>query len=408
MANSVRAKIEQALLVSVKGVLSFFDGHEFFFPRTERRGYPRDAHPMRTEEDEWFESQVRPLLTLVPHLVNSKHSGSYDLYIEHVVRSIVDSVLKRIERNFNFGSYNLKGQALMEFCYLALCVETLASNSILIVDDLSTYASICEDAAKSSVPMNTNWIWVKLYLSLVSQKYSKTTVKTDFEALEALYRSDGWYADELNGKPVFDYYAGWSYYWWPFHALKLDCLKNEQVQELLKIVSRFPEFIRSYGALFDRKGRAVPLGRSGIYRHAVTAPFVASAFLNSPTLTKDWFSTLTCLNLVEEINAPDYWQVYGTDAKIPSLKGHTVDLYSCDASPLWSSKTYWCLCLPESNVFWKERTAHTADWLTDVTTDFGLSIVNGDYRSVRFDQTVVFPNETEPDPRYKVNYQGLI
>ncbi|HEY9053408.1 MAG TPA: DUF2264 domain-containing protein, partial [Rectinemataceae bacterium] len=197
----------------------------------------------------------------------------------------------------------------------------------------------------------TNWEFFRIFANLALKKvgmpYDAGRLQKGFQAVEALYRSDGWYQDETN----YDLYNPFAFHFYGLVYAAIFGGENPERAEAYR--SRARLFAAQYLPWFGSDGSAVPFGRSLTYRFAATAFFSALAFAGEEALPWGVIKGVVLRNLRWWFSKPilDNAGFLTVGYAYPNLIA--AEQYNSPGSPYWALKTYLVLALGEEHPFWK-------------------------------------------------------
>lgn len=205
------------------------------------------------------------------------------------------------------------------------------------------------------IPKN-NWrffrILVNMTLKKLAMPYSKAQMDEDFELIESCSTENGWYFD---GKETqVDYYIPWAFHFYSLIYVKFmaDDEDNVEKERCDKIRSRATAFAQQYQYWFDKKGEAVPFGRSLTYRFAQSAFWAALAFADIQDLDWTVIKGLYSKNMqawmsVDIFDEADFLTVGYHYQNLNMAEG-----YNAAGSPYWAFKSFISLAIPKAHPFW--------------------------------------------------------
>jgi hypothetical protein len=196
----------------------------------------------------------------------------------------------------------------------------------------------------------TNWeffrILVNVALRSLDRPYAREKLETSLAAVEALYREDGWYADETN----FDLYNPFAFHFFGLVYAKLEGSRDPE--RAARFRDRAYLFARQFLPWFASNGDYVPFGRSLCYRFAAVSFFSACAFADEEVLPWGAMKGIVLRNLRRWFHRPifDHEGILSIGFGYPNLI--MAEQYNSPGSPYWSLKAYLVLTLPASHPFW--------------------------------------------------------
>lgn len=196
-----------------------------------------------------------------------------------------------------------------------------------------------------------NWyyfrILVNLALKAVGRPHSKSQLQCDLDYMEKCYLGDGWYVDGVSEQK--DYYSAFAM---QFYSLLYAVFAEEDTARCLRFKQRALEFAGDYIYWFDEYGRAIPYGRSLLYRFAQAAFWPATllsgvqAFV--PGVIKGIINRNVRYWLTQDIFAGD--GILSVGYAYPNLT--MAERYNAPGSPYWCMKTFLLLALPDAHPYW--------------------------------------------------------
>ncbi|HWR10548.1 MAG TPA: DUF2264 domain-containing protein [Rectinemataceae bacterium] len=196
----------------------------------------------------------------------------------------------------------------------------------------------------------TNWeffrVLVNVALKHLCQPFSGDRLKKGLEAIDALYREDGWYIDETN----YDLYNPFAFHFYGLIYARFEGGDDPRRAGLFRERARL--FAAQYLPWFAADGSCVPFGRSLCYRFAAAAFFSACAFADEEILPWGVLKGIVLRNLRWWFSKPifDHEGLLTIGYGYPNLI--MAEQYNSPGSPYWALKTYLVLALPDSHPFW--------------------------------------------------------
>jgi hypothetical protein len=196
----------------------------------------------------------------------------------------------------------------------------------------------------------TNWecfrVIVNVALRRLGMPHDAARLEAALDAIDALYREDGWYIDETN----YDLYnpVGFHFFALVYAALAGD----EDPARAARYRERARLFAAQYLPWFSADGSSVPFGRSLTYRFASVAFFSACAFAGEEVLSWGVLKGLVLRNVRGWLGLPilDEEGLLTIGYGYPNLV--MAEQYNSPASPYWALKSLLVLALPEDHPFW--------------------------------------------------------
>ncbi|MEM1330135.1 MAG: DUF2264 domain-containing protein [Planctomycetota bacterium] len=200
---------------------------------------------------------------------------------------------------------------------------------------------------------NNHWFFDVLVLEFLSARGmgepgDEAIIASLMDELETMYRRDGWFIDGCN--ETYDHYNAFSFHTYGLHWARRYGHRDPERRD--RWLSMSDEFIASYASLFAATGEHVPLGRSLTYRFNAASVFPLAALMGVGGLPAGELRRLTRLSLefFGDFDGGDTPQPIGWTDRFESI----AEPYSCEASPYWSSKVFFCLTLPRDHEFFTE------------------------------------------------------
>ncbi|KAF8982581.1 hypothetical protein BDQ17DRAFT_1394045 [Cyathus striatus] len=203
---------------------------------------------------------------------------------------------------------------------------------------------------------NTNWLWFRVFANMGLHKvgsslYNAKRMLADLDHLDTFYIGGGWSRD--------DYYS--SSFAIQFAQLTYSRLmQSEDPARCAEYRNRAKNFALDFLHYFDSEGRAVPFGRSMTYRFAMSSFWSAFAFafteyeseIPAP-LTWGVLKGLQLRNIRYWARQPGAYNPDGTLTIGYNYPNHAMtENYNSPGSPYWCCKSFLCLSLPETHLFW--------------------------------------------------------
>ncbi|PTB69539.1 hypothetical protein BBK36DRAFT_1134246 [Trichoderma citrinoviride] len=209
---------------------------------------------------------------------------------------------------------------------------------------------------------NTNWLWFRVFANLGLKqngaKYSQERLDSDIEHLNTFYRGEGWSNDGPEGIHQMDYYSSS----FAIHFLQLlyaklagesDPARAKEFKHRAQVAAL--DLIHYH----DEIGRAIPFGRSLVYRFAMVSFWGALAYadvdLPAP-LTWGMVKGVVLRNFRWWQTQNDIWTSSGTLSlgfSYPTM--YITENYNSPGSPYWACLAFICLAVPEQHPFWTSK-----------------------------------------------------
>jgi hypothetical protein len=197
----------------------------------------------------------------------------------------------------------------------------------------------------------TNWEFFRVLVNLALRRlglasYDERRMEGGLAAIEALYRSDGWYIDETN----YDLYNPFAFHF--FGLVYAALAEGEDPERARRFRERARLFAAQFLPWFASDGSSVPFGRSLCYRFAASAFFSACAFAEEEVLPWGLLKGLVLRNLRYWFSQPifDHEGILTIGYGYPNLV--MAEQYNSPGSPYWALKAYLVLALPAGHPFW--------------------------------------------------------
>lgn len=176
----------------------------------------------------------------------------------------------------------------------------------------------------------------------------RALIENALDRMEDWYRGDGWYTDGDGRR--FDYYNAYAFHWYPFFIAHM--LGARMDDRRAQYRRRLAAFLDGYQHLFAPDGSPVLMGRSLIYRWAVTAPFWMARWEGVDALPPSRMRRIangTLRYFVDQGVLDDGVLSLGWRQAASS---DIVQSYSSSGSPYWASKGFLGLLLPSDDAMW--------------------------------------------------------
>jgi hypothetical protein len=195
-----------------------------------------------------------------------------------------------------------------------------------------------------------NWeffrVLVNVALRRLGRPYDPGRLEAGLEAIDSLYRDEGWYVDETN----YDNYNpfGFHFYGLVYAAL----MREEDPARCSSFRERARRFAASYLPWFGSDGSIIPHGRSLTYRFAACSFFSACAFAGEEVLPWGAIKGIVLRNLRWWFKEPifDHEGLLTIGYAYPNLI--MAEQYNAPGSPYWALKAFLILALPPEHPFW--------------------------------------------------------
>ncbi len=259
------------------------------------------------------------------------------------------------ESNHYFGKLENYSQKFVEMAALVTC---LLLNKDTIWQDFNTkekvnIANWLLQINERKIPKN-NWCFFRILVNVTMKNldmtYSQEMIDQDFAFVDSCYQGKGWYYDGKESQR--DYYIPWAFHYYGLLVSKfLDPV--EDAERIKKIRERATLFAQDFQYWFDRKGRAIPFGRSLTYRFAQGAFWSALVFANLEALPwekiKELFSQHMQYWVHEEIFTEGGILTVGYSYQNLNI----AEGYNAVGSPYWAFKVFILLAVDRQHPFWQ-------------------------------------------------------
>jgi hypothetical protein len=199
----------------------------------------------------------------------------------------------------------------------------------------------------------TNWEFFRVFVNIALMKagmpYSPERLATGLEAIDALYRQDGWYIDETN----YDLYNPFAFHF--YGLLYATAMESEDGERCARFRERARLFTAQFLPWFAGDGTSLPFGRSLCYRFATASFFAALAYAGEDGLGWGVLKGLVLRDLRTWFARPifDHEGVLTIGYAYPNLL--MAEQYNAPGSPYWALKAYLPLAMPEDHPFWRSE-----------------------------------------------------
>lgn len=280
-------------------------------------------------------------------------------YVEHEYDDFFYSLLEGIKSGTDSNHAHYWGDF---FDYTQVMVE-IAPLSVFLIEHRDIILSSFNDAELERLRSwiasineykvhQNNWLFFRVLanvsLRLVFDEDNLEQIDADLDILESFYIGDGWYYD--GREKQIDYYIAFAFHYYSIlYAVYFESIDARR-SELFK--SRAVKFASDFQSNFDNEGRAIPYGRSLIYRFAQGSFWSAMLWAGLDSFPiQDSMAILT--------NHLDYWfkQNIFDNAGYLNLGYSYQNLrmteeYNGPGSPYWALKSFIVLAIPKNNTIW--------------------------------------------------------
>jgi hypothetical protein len=214
----------------------------------------------------------------------------------------------------------------------------------------------------------TNWLWFRVLVNLalyrvlgVPLEDVKSHIDESLAILDTLYIDEGWSSDGIWSKErkQADYYSG-SFALQFAPLLFVRFAPDYDVSRTERYKDQARQFSAQYWRYFSANGAAIPFGRSLTYRFAFAAFWAAASVagvdLPAPLSDPGVVKGLLMRHLRWWAKQEHIFNVDGTlHIGFTYPNTNLAENYTSPQSPYWCLKSFLCLDLPESHVFWQSQ-----------------------------------------------------
>jgi hypothetical protein len=311
-----------------------------------------------------LEGFARPLWGLASHLAGG---GTY----EHVAPWVEGLVNGTDPDHPEFlGDVQDLDQRIVEMCPIgyALAVAPKAFWDPLTPKAKENVAAWLGSVNSRQLP-NTNWLWFRVFANLGLKAngaaHDVAQIRRDMDHLDTFYVGEGWSNDGPKTHCQMDYYSG-SFAIQTTQLIYSRLAEDFDPRRCQEYVHRAKEFASAFIHYFDPQGRAIPFGRSMIYRFAMAAFWGAMAFAHvEPPAPLSWgvIKGILLRNLRWWAAQKDIFNSDGT-LNIGYTYPNMFMTENCNSpgSPYWCCLAFLPLALAETHPFWMaEEEAYPID-----------------------------------------------
>ncbi len=197
-----------------------------------------------------------------------------------------------------------------------------------------------------------NWLLFSVVTNAVLKRlgmpYSQENLDARLIACDHMYVGDGWYRDGKINR--IDYYNSWGFHFYYLLWIIIDGDSRPDMAEIHK--ERVRQFARDFRYFISGDGSAPCWGRSMIYRFGYLSAIALGQHLDCLDISAGEVKTLCNSTMKFYCSNPIL-----TDRNHLSMgwlrpSEWVLEHYNCGGSPLWATKAFSMLFLPESNPFW--------------------------------------------------------
>lgn len=254
-----------------------------------------------------------------------------------------------------WGALNGCDQRMVEMAVMgmALCLIPERFYGDLTTEQQENLYQWLNQINQFGMPEN-NWRFFRILVNegfrRIGRPVNQQRMEEDLKLIESHYMTDGWYADKATQR---DYYTLWAFHYYGLvyavAAQGHDAERCERFRERARLIA--PRF----ACWFDEKGRALPYGRSLIYRFAQGCFWSAMALAGEETekLGMGEIKGLLLRHLRFWMQQP----IFDRDGVLTVGYGYpnliVTEGYNSPGSPYWAMKVFAVLALPETHPFWQ-------------------------------------------------------
>ena len=215
-------------------------------------------------------------------------------------------------------------------------------------EQVASYLNSCNQVAYHQ----NNWLLFSVVTNAVLKKlgmpYSQVNLDAHLNACEHMYVGEGWYRDGNINR--IDYYNSWGFHFYYLLWVIIDGDSRPDLAEIHK--ARVRRFSQDFRYFVSGDGSAPCWGRSMIYRFGYLSSIALGQHLDCLDISAGQVKTLCNSTMKFYFNNPIL-----TDNNHLSMgwlrpSEWVLEHYNCGGSPLWATKAFSMLFLPESDPFW--------------------------------------------------------
>jgi hypothetical protein len=215
-------------------------------------------------------------------------------------------------------------------------------------DQVAGYLHSCNQAEY----FQNNWLLFSVITNAVLKRlgmpYSQANLDERLTACDHMYIGDGWYRDGKINR--IDYYNSWGFHFYYLLWIIIDGDSRPDLADMHK--ERVREFARDFRYFVSGDGSSPCWGRSMIYRFGYLSSIALGQHLDCLDITAGEVKTM-CNSTMDFY----FKQPILTDRNHLSMgwlrpSEWVLENYNCGGSPLWATKAFSLLFLPESDSFW--------------------------------------------------------
>lgn len=215
-------------------------------------------------------------------------------------------------------------------------------------EQIAGYLNACNKVAYH----NNNWLLFSVVTNAALKKlgmpYSQSNLDARLKACDHMYIGGGWYRDGNINR--IDYYNSWGFHFYYLLWVILDGDSHPHLAEMHK--ERVRLFARDFRYFISGDGSAPFWGRSMIYRFGYLSAIALGQYLECLDISAGEVKTLCNSTMKFFFNNPILTD--GNNLSMGWLQPSewVLENYNCGGSPLWATKAFSILLIPESNSFW--------------------------------------------------------
>ena len=215
-------------------------------------------------------------------------------------------------------------------------------------EQVASYLNSCNEAEY----FQNNWLLFSVITNAVLKRlgmpYSQKNLDERLTGCDHMYIGEGWYRDGKINR--IDYYNSWGFH---FYYLLWTIIDGDSRPDLAEMhQQRMREFARDFRYFISGDGSAPCWGRSMIYRFGYLSSIALGQHLDCLDISAGEVKTMCNSTMNFYFNQPIL-----TDRNHLSMgwlrpSEWVLENYNCGGSPLWATKAFSLLFLPESDPFW--------------------------------------------------------
>ena len=302
------------------------------------------------EKISYMEGFTRVIWGLAPFLAGGGKSELLDIYIKGV-ESGTDPKSEEYWGDIQNVDQKMVEIAPIAFFLLVAPEYAWEPLSEKVKQNLADYLYRINEAV---VP-KSNWLFFRILTNIALKKtgnpYSVEKLEEDLSLIDCFYADNGFYTDGMGGQ--IDYYNPFAIHFYSLIYAKF--MQEEDGERCDRFKERATIFARQFIHWFDKKGRAIPFGRSMTYRFAMSAFFGALTFCDVEALPWGTIKTVVMKNMRWWIKQPILARdgILTVGYAYPNLV--MSEEYNSPTSPYWAFKWFILLAVDENHPFWKEK-----------------------------------------------------